>query len=256
MRKTIFVLSASIFIFGGFINALAQCGATGLDPCMTKPAKQPTKTPIKKNVPVKKAVASDVKKSSPKKSVQTKTKSGKTGQNNKSIYDSLTLEPEKSNSSGDVMFPVNGVTIGKTTEAEMRILGGKRNVFNDDSTGTERVYYTLNNTNFWIRDGVADSIGVYKFLDRFPTKWELLGFNFQLSYKESVKLLKSLDYEVQEFPDLPKLEDIGKVNRSPRIVGTKKGKVPTKISMSFIVEKGQSYDSPGTLLYMFIGVEH
>lgn len=254
MRKTIFVLSASIFIFGGFTDAFAQCGATGLEPCITKPVKQPAKPAVKKTVPVKKAVASDVKKSSPKKSAQAKTKSN--DQNKTGIYDSLSLKDKPENDSGkDVIFPVNGVTIGKTTEAEMRILGGKRNVFNDASTGAERVYYTLNNTNFWVRDGVADSVGIYRFLDRFPTKWELLGFNFQLSYKESVKLLKSLDYEIQEFPDLPKLEDIGKVSRSPRIVGTKKGKVPTKISMNFILEKGQTYDSPDALLYMFVGVE-
>lgn len=255
MRKTIFVLSTSIFIFGGFTNAFAQCGATGLDPCITNPVKQPAKSTVKKNVPVKKAVASDAKKSAPKKSVQTKTKT--IDQNKTSIYDSLSLKDKpKTDSKKDVIFPIHGVTIGETTEAEMRILGGKRNVFSDTSTGTERVYYTLNNTNFWVRDGVADSVGIYKFLDRFPTKWELLGFNFQLSYKESVKLLKSLNYEVQEFPDLPKLEDIGKVSRSPRIVGTKNGTVSTKISMSFIVEKGQTYDSPGTLLYMFIGAEH
>lgn len=255
MKKAIFVLSASIFIFSGFTDAFAQCGATGLEPCITKIVKPAAKTVIKKANTVKKAVASEVNKKPQTKSAQKKTKTNKNNKNNKSIFESLALEPEKTKPADDGIFPINGVIIGKTTETQMQILGGKRNVFTDDSTGAQRVYYTINNTNFWMRDGVADSIGIYKFIDRFPTKWELLGFNFQLSYKESIKLLEGMGYTVQSSVSLPKLEEIGKKNTTARITATKDTEVPVMIVMSFLFDGGKKLDSPETLLYMFAGVK-
>lgn len=250
-RKTIFIFSATIFIFGGFIKANAQCGADGIQPCLTKPVRPQAKIVVKKTVPVKKAVASETgKKQTPKKPAQTKTK-------NTSIYDSLKVDANaKPASDENILFPINGVTIGKTTEAQMKILGGKRETFNDASTGTERVYYTINDMNFWLRDGVADSVGIYKFIDKFPTKWELLGFNFQLSYKESIKLLEDLGYEVQATVNLPKLEEIGKKNTTARITATKNGEISTTIAMSFLFDNGKNSGSPETLLFMFAGVKH
>lgn len=255
MKKFIIYFSAFILLLVCQSAAFAQCGPAGLDPCMI--AKSAARTVVKKANNVKKAVVRETAKT-PAKSNQSKSKSAKTTKSNKSdtsIYDSLSVKnkPETPADDSD-LFPVYSVIIGTTTERQMQILGGARNTFTDQTTGQERVYYTINNLNFWVRDGVADSVGVYKFLDTFPKKWQLYGFDFNLSYRESVKLLRSMNYEVQEFPDLPKFEDIGKVSRTPRIVATKKGNVPVKIAMSFLLEKGQTYDSPETLLYMFAGV--
>jgi len=257
MRKAIFVLSASIFIFSGFTNAFAQCGATGLDPCIVKIIKPAAKTVVKKADTVKKAVVPEVNKKSQAKSTQTKTKNNKNNKTGKSIYDSLMLEPAAKSASGDnELFPVNGVTLGRTTESQMQLLGGKRETFNDSSTGTQRVYYTINDMNFWLRDGVADSVGIYKFIDRMPARWMVYGFDFNLSYNESVKLLEGMDYAVQTSVSLPKLEEIGRKNTTARITATKDGAVPVMIVMSFLFDGGKKFDSPETLLYMFAGVKH
>lgn len=255
MKKIIIYFSALLLLFVCKGAAFAQCGPAGLDPCMI--AKTAAKSVAKKAGTVKKAVVRETVRT-PTKAAKSKSKTAKNakgGTGDTSIYDSLTAKSKPNAAPDDSdLFPVHSVIIGATTERQMQILGGARNTFTDQTTGQERVYYTINNLNFWVRDGVADSVGIYKFLDRFPKKWELYGFSFNLSYRESVKLLKRMNYEVQEFPDLPKLEDIGKVSRTPRIVATKQGKFPVKIAMSFLLEKGQTYDSPETLLYMFTGV--
>lgn len=252
-----FILAFALALFGG-TNVLAQCGPAGLDPCnITKIVTKTTKTVVKRTQTVKKGVVKEVNKATQAKSSQTKAAktTTKTGKNNTSIYDSLMVKPEKAKSSADI-FPVNNVIIGQTTERQLQILGGKRNVFTDDKTGAERVYYTLNNMNFWVRDGVADSTGIMKFIDNFPAKWLVLGFNFNLSYNESVALLKNLGYTVETSVSLPKLEEIGKKSTTARVTGTKNGEVPVLISMSFLLDSGKNFDSPESLLYMFAGVKH
>lgn len=254
MKKALFFSLTAMFLAIGVHDAAAQCGPEGLSPCVVPKVIRPAvKAVVKKGKTVKKNASAEL-----NKIAAPKTKSSKTAKDGTSIYDSLKLDPKvvEAASAPNELFPLNGVTLGKTTESQMRLLGGERNVYADTQTGESKIYYNIEERNFWLRDGVADSVGFFN-IDGMPAKWQLLGFNFGMSLKESAALLKKLGYEVQMNVALPKFEDIGKEKTYAGFVrGTKAGAVPILVGMNFTLGNGKNMDSRDTMFYFAVSVKH
>ncbi len=256
---TLVFLFTLVCILSGSKNVFAQCGPAGLDPCMIPKVIRPAaKTVIKKGKTVRQTAAKEANKITSSKTNSQKSKTNKTDGNSTSIYDSLMVKARPNNDSAaqDDLFPLNNVIPGQTTESQMKLLGGKRNIYTDEKNGEQKIYYTLAGKDFWMNENVVDSLGIFKF-DIMPDKWQTLGLNFQLSYNESVKLLENLGYTVESSFNLPKLNEIksGK-NTTARVTGTKNGNVPMIVAMNFIFDNGKSFNSPNSLFYIFAGVRH
>jgi hypothetical protein len=104
---------------------------------------------------------------------------------------SFTYLPTKINNSvtENFLFPVEGVTLGKTTKQELAIKGKK-----DDEYGC----YTINGLNFWCGGTeVAETITL-SYHSILPGKWQDNGMDWKLSYNQWMALLKRLGCTVAE----------------------------------------------------------
>jgi|GEM_PF-2854458 len=101
------------------------------------------------------------------------------------------------------LFPLYGVTLGKTTVEELAKLG-VRAMNIDEDTGQPYQYYIVNQTNFWYDKGLSEHIYIVKF-DSMPKSWREIGFDWRLSYVKWLALLRKIGYEV-------------KVTRKPTVV--------------------------------------
>ncbi len=93
------------------------------------------------------------------------------------------------------LFPLNGVTLGRTSMAELRRLG-HRSRYIDDQTGEPFRCYQVDGINFWYLDGnVAESV----FLAHgtpIPERWRTLGFSWTHSFDHYGELLRRLGFDV------------------------------------------------------------
>jgi len=93
------------------------------------------------------------------------------------------------------LFPLYGVTLGRTTERELTGMG--RHATGKDDRGQVFKYYVISGMNFWYENGVANSIYVTN-SDPLPTQWRALGFSWELSYAKWIALFAQRGFEVQE----------------------------------------------------------
>jgi hypothetical protein len=272
---TAVVLSAAIAVF-------SQCGADGTQPCISVDAK--IKAAGKPSTAKPKAPKKTVTKTTPKPVVKTAVKpknnsagesiynslqlepqTKTTNENKKSVYDSLKVEPKTgvsnprpANTSGE-LFPIFGVTLGKTKEADFVVLDGKRNEFTIDSTKEKGVYYTVNGYDFIIKNGVASSVGLFNTStvvgNEMPEKWREIGFNWNLSYNQWISLLNRLGYGVT-VSQSPKVEDEkgGGKRFTARLIAVKNNggeNIPLRIGLNFLNSTGKtSPDDAGTLFFL------
>ena len=91
------------------------------------------------------------------------------------------------------LFPLHGVTLGKTTVDELKRLGTHSTMINDR---TKQPYnlYEINGVDFWYDRGVAHNMYMPNF-KKIPDKWHGMGFSWRLSYQEWLAVLKKLGYE-------------------------------------------------------------
>ena len=104
-------------------------------------------------------------------------------------------------SSGD-LFPLYGVTLGKTTVDEIARLG-ERTPSIDKDTGEPYKCYRVQGYSFWYdeKTNIVNSIYTTR-LESMPAKWAELGFSWEKSYTEWCETLRSLGFSVEEQPDL------------------------------------------------------
>jgi hypothetical protein len=93
------------------------------------------------------------------------------------------------------LFPLYGVTIGKTTVAELARLGVHDKDI-DKRTGKPYPTYIIKGYEFWYDNGVADSMYLVRGMNNLPDKWLNMGLSWTLSYKQWISLLKRLGYSV------------------------------------------------------------
>jgi len=94
------------------------------------------------------------------------------------------------------LFPLHGVTLGKTTIAELRRLGEHGTLINPN-TGRPYEFYKLKGVDFWYGKGLADHIYLVTGLDPMPDLWKQAGFDWGLSYNEWLALFSRLGYETK-----------------------------------------------------------
>lgn len=175
---------------------------------VSSPSNSATKKPVVKNraaAPKKSATLPAEKPAkkppSGKKTVQKIAPPPKT-----TLLDDIVQFFEKTNrpvQANGLLFPLYGVTLGKTRVNELKTLGIHSEQI-DSATKSPYLYYVIEGTNFWYRNDIANDIYL-TYTNTMPQKWKNIGFDWSLSYNDWMKLFDTLGYEVQ-------------VTKSPKIV--------------------------------------
>ncbi len=142
------------------------------------------------------------------------------------------------------LFPLYGVTLGKTTVEELARLGEKT-ISIDTDTGAPYRYYVIRGTNFWYNEaGIAEHIYIARGIYPIPEQWQALGFDWNISYNQWLTLLQRLRYfiTVDEPPHI--VEYDGHDSFSARIAATKQ---PIVLTLDFNYNEGTTTDSKRTL---------
>ncbi len=94
----------------------------------------------------------------------------------------------------DGLFPLFGVTPGKTTEKELALLGQHSSM--RDDKGELYKYYVVKGMNFWYDGGRATHMYI-TYTDPLPDQWRSMGFSWEHSYDRWIGILQGLNWEVQ-----------------------------------------------------------
>ncbi|MBC8550032.1 MAG: hypothetical protein ISR95_01065 [Candidatus Marinimicrobia bacterium] len=159
------------------------------------------------------------------------------------------MKNEQSSSVQRKLFPVYGVTLGKTRVSEIEELGYEC----ENWKGGCKKVCEVNRLKFWDHDcdGIVEFVGV-EYRD-FPTEWQSsLGVNAALSFNEWIEVLERLGFTIDITK--PPHEKVWKGRK------TLKAKVVAKhtndrleINLNFGFGKGgYSVDSPNTLFNLII----
>ena len=151
---------------------------------------------------------------------------------------------EDASKSGVDLLPLYGVTLGKTSVAELARLGTKT-ISIDRETGSPSRYYVIRGTNFWYNEaGIAEHIYIARGIYPIPEQWQALGFDWNISYSQWLSLLQRLRYfiTVAEPPQI--VEYSGHDSFSANIAATKG---PITITLNFNYNEGTTTDSKKTL---------
>jgi hypothetical protein len=142
------------------------------------------------------------------------------------------------------LFPLYGVTLGKTTIEDLARLGEKTTSI-DKNTGAPYRYYVICGTNFWYNEaGIAEHIYTARGIYPIPEQWQALGFDWNISYSQWLTLLKRLRYliTVEQPPQI--VEYRGHDSFSARILATKQ---PIMLTLDFNYNEGTTTGSNKTL---------
>ncbi|EDM26984.1 hypothetical protein LNTAR_07064 [Lentisphaera araneosa HTCC2155] len=135
------------------------------------------------------------------------------------------------------LFPLEGVTLGKTTEDEIRLLGEESDKFN---------YYKVRGQNFWIKGGLAEHMYVTRGSE-WPHKWRNYNFSWYLSYDEWIEVLENIGYEVTVIE--PPRVDVHNDHPSlyAKLRATKKEETTIQLNLDFRFSKNTKTDQHGSL---------
>jgi hypothetical protein len=164
----------------------------------------------------------------------------------KILNSSFLDEYRKNNNS---LFPLDGVTLGKTTVQELARRGTiSKHISN--STGKPYNYYTINGVDVWFDEnsGLASH---YSFIDRpygnqLPQKWVSMGMSFENSYEEWVYLANMYNWTVEMLK--PPVIESGRFKATIELSYRKDG-VLYIIRLFFISENGGTKKSDNNTLY-------
>jgi zinc ribbon protein len=162
-----------------------------------------------------------------------------------------TPQTEEASESGIDLFPLYGVTLGKTTVQQLARLGVRTSSI-DKNTGKPYQYYVVNGTNFWYNDsGIADHMYIARGIYPISEQWRALGFDWDISYNQWINLLQRLGYSttIAESPRVVKYS--GHDSFSAKIIATKQ---TIMIELGFDFSEGTTTDSKGTLYNIWVRV--
>jgi hypothetical protein len=134
------------------------------------------------------------------------------------------------------LFPLYGVTLGKTTEIELARVATKK----------YEGRYEYNGINFFIVDGVFTYLCLWHW-DKFPAQWEKEGVRSQNSYDEWLSILEAFGYAVTVVrpPTLERKFSYDSVRA--RVFGRKETPCPHLLELNFGDKPGDSRRAPSTL---------
>lgn len=153
------------------------------------------------------------------------------------------------------LFPLDGVTIGKTTPYQLSRLG---NMIpdNDKARGPAGIGmgsgYIVNGTNVWCDKGNSYAYRYY-FITRdfIPYKWQALGFDMNLSYNECMNLAEKKGWEISviEEPHNKPYEEHDSFAARIIMRAAEKG-IVSLIKLDFSYSTGTMPSDKGTLFSM------
>jgi hypothetical protein len=156
--------------------------------------------------------------------------------------------------SDTALFPLYGVTLGKTTVEQLARLGVRTSSI-DKNTGKPYKFYVINETNFWYNDnGIADHMYIARGIYPIPEPWRALGFDWDISYNQWITLLQRLGYSVTISKPPSVVMYQGHNSFSAEIIATKGTEIPMEIKLDFNYSEGTTTDSKGTLYSIGISV--
>ena len=135
------------------------------------------------------------------------------------------------------LFPILNVTLGVTTEQELKKLGQKDREFN---------MYTIRGQNFWVKNGLAHHMYMAKPLE-WPKKWRNLDFSWYLSYNEWITTLKKIGYKVTVI-EPPRIELYnGHKSLNAKVRATKQERKLIELTLNFQYSKATKTNQVGSL---------
>jgi hypothetical protein len=153
---------------------------------------------------------------------------------------------EEQAADGPSLFPLYGITLGKTTVQELAEIG-ERTMDVDADTGEPYLCYEVNEIDFWYDEDSEIVEHMYLVTGgEVPTEWEQIGWNWENSYNQWLQWLKSMNYtiEIDTPPHVEKWE--GEDTFSAKVKGRKTSGLSHLIELDFSFEKG-TIDSPSTV---------
>jgi hypothetical protein len=139
------------------------------------------------------------------------------------------------------LFPLYGITLGKTTEIELARVA--RRV---DETNYH--YYVWNEVYFWVHEGIVDDLHLAPHGSAFlPREWEKLGFRRQNSYDEWLSILKDFEYATAIVRPPSLVNRDGHDFFQARIFARKENPCPHLLELNFNNSTGTTKSAPGTL---------
>ncbi len=152
------------------------------------------------------------------------------------------------------LFPIYGITPGKTTVAELAKKGNRTKTINSD-TRKPYLCYELNGVDFWYNEksSIVESIHLTH-AHPFPQPWQEIGFRWENSYVRWLALLKDMGYAigVQKQPCVEPYD--GRDSFSAKVTGRKMMPWSHEIELDFRYGKGTSTSSAGSLYSMRIAL--
>jgi hypothetical protein len=153
---------------------------------------------------------------------------------------------------GSLLFPLYGITLGKTTVSEIAARGSR--AATDDDSGEPYLYYEVNGLDFWYDEesNIVDSMYI-TYTHPLPEPWKKLGFDWQKSYEQWLQLLQSLGYltQITEEPHIQQWD--GHDSFCAEIVARDPSLYVEEITLGFQFKPGTTR-SRGTLYRMSINV--
>jgi len=148
--------------------------------------------------------------------------------------------PKSTEGLDNELFPIYGVTLGKSTREDLIKLAGKKDRKND--------FYTIKGQRFWFDEEGKYSSSMYMTTsEEMPKKWMDLGFSWYLSYNQWLALLRKLGFTVTvaEPPEIQKYE--GHDSFHALVNAVKLTGIPVQLTLDFSYSEETSADAESTL---------
>ena len=128
-------------------------------------------------------------------------------------------------------FPLYGVTLGKTTYADVEAMGYK----------VEENHVDIRGIRFYDHDEdkVFEDIFLYFLADRIPREWEQLGLNWDLSYNEWLQLFQKMEFTIKHVESPTIVESDGRKTLKAEFIATAPDK---SFEMTLRFDSGSRYD--------------
>jgi len=150
------------------------------------------------------------------------------------------------------LFPIFGITIGKTTIDQLAIIG-KRTTTIDKTYNEPYKCYDVKDIGFWYDTNIINQVFLVRSVP-FPKQWEECGFNWNLSYNEWIRFLESNGYVVtmDQTPKLKKIKDSYRLSTNFKAVKKMDEEGSVVLGFTFNSGKEITVDALGTLAWISI----
>ena len=158
------------------------------------------------------------------------------------------VQRPKGKSAIEVLFPLCGVTLGKTTVDELAKLGS-RTKYIDEDTGQPYRCYEVNGLDFWYDDGQFAEHMYLTYTKAMPELWEKAGFRWELSFNDWIKLFSKLGWvvNVTKKPIIDNYDGHQSFAAELEVVS---GIIELKLAFRY--SRGTTVDSLGTLYSLWV----